>query len=72
MGEELNIRDGNPYYISKSDNPNTSLVTTLLNGSNYQTWSIEFQRALFTKNKSGFIDVTYEKLEDKEDDYTIP
>lgn len=72
MEKEFKISDENPFYILGSDNPNVSLVTRLLNDSNYQTWSIEFKRTFSTKNKVGFIDGTHTKPRTKKDNYTIP
>ncbi|CAL9016300.1 unnamed protein product [Prunus brigantina] len=48
------------YYIHHGENPNQSLVTELLNGENYATWSRSVQMALSAKNKLGFINGKFE------------
>ncbi|CAL0333228.1 unnamed protein product [Lupinus luteus] len=47
-----------PYYVSPSENPSVSLVSSRLNGENYQSWSRAMLMALETKNKLEFIDGT--------------
>ncbi|CAL8989171.1 unnamed protein product [Prunus brigantina] len=37
------------YYIHHGENPNQSLVTELLNGENYATWSRSVRMALSPK-----------------------
>ncbi|KZV46319.1 hypothetical protein F511_21401 [Dorcoceras hygrometricum] len=44
-----------PYYLQKVDHPGVLLVSNLLPGSNYNTWSRSMIVALTTKNKIGFI-----------------
>lgn len=68
----MKIKEGDLHYISGSDNSNAVLVTTPLNDPNYQTWVVEFRRALSTKNKVGFLDDTHKKPKSPEDNYTIP
>lgn len=69
--DEFTIKDGSPYYIPGSNNPSTSLVVTLLTGPNYQTWVVEIQRTLSTKNKLGFINGSIKKPANEKDNYTI-
>lgn len=45
----------NPFYLHLNDNPGTPLITLVLNGNNYVEWSRLAKRALFAKNKLGFI-----------------
>lgn len=45
----------NPLYLHPNDNPGFVLVTDLLTGNNYLTWSKLMKTALLTKNKLGFI-----------------
>ncbi|XP_077249241.1 uncharacterized protein LOC143888697 [Tasmannia lanceolata] len=47
----LNDHYSSPFYLHPSDNPRNILVSTLLDGDNYQTWSRAMQMALTTKNK---------------------
>ncbi|KAJ8617408.1 hypothetical protein MRB53_013594 [Persea americana] len=44
------------FYLHPSDNPGNVLVSTLLDGDNYHTWSRAMQMALTGKNKSRFVD----------------
>ena len=45
-----------PFHLHPSDHPGASLVTKLLNGDNYGTWSRSISIALSAKNKTGFVD----------------
>lgn len=47
-----------PFYVHHSDQPGCTLVSTKLNGTNYQLWSKAIIHALTGKNKIGFIDGT--------------
>ncbi|XP_043703795.1 uncharacterized protein LOC122653903 [Telopea speciosissima] len=57
-----------PYYLHNSDHPGTPLVTQLLNGDNFPTWSRAITMALQAKNKVGFIDGTLKKPADDSTD----
>ncbi|OMO94195.1 hypothetical protein CCACVL1_06115 [Corchorus capsularis] len=46
-----------PYFLHSSDHPGAILVSSLLNGDNYPTWSRAITNALKAKNKFGFVDV---------------
>ena len=50
-----------PFHLHPSDHPGASLVTKLLNGDNYGTWSISISIALSAKNKIGFVDGSIQK-----------
>lgn len=50
-----------PYYLHHSDNPGFVLVSQLLTGDNYNSWSQAMLIALSVKNKIGFIDGTLSK-----------
>ncbi|KAL2921088.1 BURP domain protein RD22 [Bienertia sinuspersici] len=39
MGEKQIVACADPYYLSSSDNPNTSLGSIIFNGKNYIKWS---------------------------------
>lgn len=45
-----------PYFLTNGDNPGTSLISEVLDGSNYNTWSIAMNIALDAKNKIAFVD----------------
>ncbi|XP_019462962.1 PREDICTED: uncharacterized protein LOC109361889 [Lupinus angustifolius] len=45
-----------PYYMHPNENPGASLVSSRLNGENYQPWSRAMLMALETKNKLEFVD----------------
>ncbi|XP_019438974.1 PREDICTED: uncharacterized protein LOC109344676 [Lupinus angustifolius] len=51
----------NPYYLHPNENPESGLVSTLLNGENYHPWSRAMTMALETKNKLEFINGTLTK-----------
>ncbi|CAL9021584.1 unnamed protein product, partial [Prunus brigantina] len=48
----------NPFYIHHSDQTGLTLVTQLLDGDNYATWSLAILMTLEAKNKLGFVDGT--------------
>ncbi|XP_014489927.1 uncharacterized protein LOC106752709 [Vigna radiata var. radiata] len=45
-----------PYYLYPGENPGISLISQVLDESNYTSWSRNMRRALFSKNKLKFID----------------
>lgn len=45
-----------PYFLSSGDNPGASIISEILDGSNYNTWSIAITMALDAKNKIAFVD----------------
>lgn len=50
---------GDPLYTVTSDEPELQLITQQLSSlDNYSSWSVEFRRALVTKDKEVFIDGT--------------
>ena len=51
------------FYLHHSDSPGTVLVSQLLNGDNYTSWSRSMKIALSVKNKLGFVDGTILKPE---------
>jgi len=51
------------FYIHHSDSPGIILVSQLLNGDNYVSWSRSMKIALSVKNKLGFIDGSIAKPE---------
>ncbi|XP_019427023.1 PREDICTED: uncharacterized protein LOC109335307 [Lupinus angustifolius] len=57
MANQVNSFDPhiNPYFLSANENPALILVTPLLNGNNYQSWSRSMKLALESKNKLDFI-----------------
>lgn len=56
-----------PCVIHHSDNPSTVLVTPLLTGDNYGSWSRAVTMALRAKNKFGFVDGSLSIPKKKED-----
>ncbi|XP_010677719.1 uncharacterized protein LOC104893320 [Beta vulgaris subsp. vulgaris] len=44
-----------PYFIVTSDNPTSSLVSTVFSGTNFVRWRRNVKRGLIAKNKEGFI-----------------
>ncbi|XP_068309809.1 uncharacterized protein [Pyrus communis] len=69
MGDSKSVEASNdpssPFYIHYSDNPGMHLVSTLLTGNNYSTWSRSMRIALSAKNKFGFVDGSVKKPSDK-------
>jgi len=59
--------NSDPCVIHHSDNPSTVLVTPLLTGDNYGSWSRAVTMALRAKNKFGFIDGSLTSPKKKED-----
>ncbi|XP_055961065.1 uncharacterized protein LOC130015294 [Mercurialis annua] len=47
-----------PYYVHPSENTSISLVSPILDGTNYHSWSRGMKMALIAKNKKCFIDGT--------------
>ncbi|MCH79614.1 retrovirus-related pol polyprotein from transposon TNT 1-94 [Trifolium medium] len=46
----------NPYYVHPNESATAALVTPLLDGKNYQTWSGSMMKAVIMKNKLRFLD----------------
>lgn len=44
-----------PLFIANLDNPTSSLVSVVFNGTNFIRWSKNVRRSLIAKNKEGFI-----------------
>lgn len=49
----------NPYYIHGNGSPSQPLVSPLLFGPNYNTWSRAMKLALMAKNMMGFVDFAF-------------
>lgn len=54
----------NPYLIGPNENTSAVMAIEKLKINNYQTWSIQMERLLDTKNKFDFVDETLPRLED--------
>jgi hypothetical protein len=61
INSTLFTMDSNPLYLHHGDSPSSILVTQLLTGDNYYTWSRSMFMALTTKNKLQFINGTLPK-----------
>uniref|UniRef100_A0A803Q9C5 Retrotransposon Copia-like N-terminal domain-containing protein n=1 Tax=Cannabis sativa TaxID=3483 RepID=A0A803Q9C5_CANSA len=48
-----------PFFLTTADHPSLILVSTILNGANYQYWKQGIIIALTSKNKSTFVDGTF-------------
>lgn len=48
-----------PYFLTSGDNPGTSLISEVLDGTNYNTWIISITIALEVKNKLAFVDGSF-------------
>ncbi|XP_019465369.1 PREDICTED: uncharacterized protein LOC109363564 [Lupinus angustifolius] len=53
---DLSQDPSSPYYVHPSDNPASALVSPVLNGENYNHWSIGMKRSLISKQKLALID----------------
>nr|XP_028952475.1 uncharacterized protein LOC103403653 [Malus domestica] len=69
MGDSKSVEVSNDpsshFYIHHSNTPRMHLVSTLLIGYNYSTWSRLMHIALSANNKFGFVDRFVKKLSDK-------
>ena len=64
----LNLNNpSNPFRLDTGDNPGIILVTNLLTGDKYATWSCVMWRALRAKNKLAFITRTINQPTNQED-----
>ena len=45
-----------PYHLSNGDNPGLSIISEVLDGTNYDDWQIAMKTSLDAKNKLAFID----------------
>ncbi|KAK0596652.1 hypothetical protein LWI29_017766 [Acer saccharum] len=52
-----------PYFLHHSDGPGVVLVSQLLTGDNYASWSLAMLIGLSVKNKLGFVDGSITKPE---------
>jgi hypothetical protein len=59
----------NPLYLHHGDSPGSVLVSQLLNGDNYNTWSRSMIMALTAKNKVHFIDGSMPKPDPSSADF---
>ncbi|GAU34434.1 hypothetical protein TSUD_393870 [Trifolium subterraneum] len=69
--KETKVTPNPAYHLSSSDNPGTPLVTALLKGNNYRTWSRSMRTTLRAKTKLGFIDDTIKKPALHDEDYYL-
>ncbi|GAU20316.1 hypothetical protein TSUD_337970 [Trifolium subterraneum] len=58
----------NPYFMHPNENPALVLVTPLLNGGNYHSWSRSMTVALRSKNKIHFLNGTLPRPMDEDRD----
>ena len=52
----------NPFFLHQGDSPGTMIVSTPLNGDNYNSWKRAMMIALLAKNKLNFVNGTLPKL----------
>ncbi|KAK2388029.1 putative mitochondrial protein [Trifolium repens] len=58
----------NPYFLHSNENPGLVLVTPLLSGPNYHSWSRAMTMALRSKNKIQFVTGTLPRPNDEDHD----
>ena len=57
LDQSLMENINNPFFLHNGDHPGLVLVSHVLIGPNYSTWSRAMLMALNTKNKLEFVDV---------------
>ncbi|GKU90665.1 hypothetical protein SLEP1_g4632 [Rubroshorea leprosula] len=67
----MEVDPSSPFYLHHSDGLGTTLVTQLMTGNNYPTWSRAITMAFEAKNKLGFVDGTIPKPSATSATYTI-
>nr|KYP40999.1 Retrovirus-related Pol polyprotein from transposon TNT 1-94 [Cajanus cajan] len=65
------IDTSSEYYIHPNENPSLILVSPVLDGPNYHSWSRSMAMALEMKNKSSFIDGTLKKPVSDDPDFSM-
>ena len=60
-----------PYFLTHGDNPGASIITEVLDGTKYNTWSIAITIALDAKNKIAFVDGSLPRLAESHPHYRI-
>ncbi|KAK2437637.1 putative mitochondrial protein [Trifolium repens] len=58
----------NPYFLHSNENPGLVLVTPLLSGPNYHSWSRAMTMALRSKNKIHFVNGSLPRPDDEDHD----
>jgi hypothetical protein len=61
----FSIEESSPYHLHNGDSPKTVLVSQLLDGDNYHTWSRSMVIALTAKNKLRFLNGSLGKPSDE-------
>ncbi|KHN28850.1 hypothetical protein glysoja_033905, partial [Glycine soja] len=59
--QDLSLNIHSPYYLHPGENPANALVSTVLDPTNYNSWSRSMLIALSAKNKIEFIDGSIQK-----------
>lgn len=59
-----------PYYLTSGDNPGHSIISEVLDGSNYDNWRIAMNIDLDAKNKLAFIDGSIVRPSESEQIYS--
>ncbi|GKV29747.1 hypothetical protein SLEP1_g38646 [Rubroshorea leprosula] len=67
----MEANPSSPFYLHHSAGPGTTLVTQLMTGNNYPTWSRAITMAFEAKNKLGFVDGTIPEPSATSATYTI-
>ncbi|XP_074291346.1 uncharacterized protein LOC141618136 [Silene latifolia] len=57
-----------PYFLSTSDKLGNKVIQVVLTGENYDEWFVKFCGALRARKKTGFIDGTIKKSDDKSEE----
>lgn len=59
------------FYLTNGDNPDISIISEVLDVTNYDNWSIAMNIALDAKNKLVFVDGTLQRPEESNRNYRI-
>lgn len=60
-----------PFHLTNGDNPGLSIISEVLDGTNYDNWCIAMNIALDAKNKSAFIDGSLARPSDSHSSFRI-
>ncbi|XP_014515602.1 uncharacterized protein LOC106773420 [Vigna radiata var. radiata] len=61
MTEDQSNNPASPFYLHPGENPGLTVISQVLNETNYSSWSRSMRRALLSKNKIKFIDGSIKK-----------
>ncbi|XP_074304226.1 uncharacterized protein LOC141638943 [Silene latifolia] len=66
--ENKESRSISPYFLPTSDKPGDKIIHVMLNGDNYDEWSVKLHGALHSRKKIGFVNGSIKKPADDSED----